>query len=83
MLTMDVKQQHNNNNKSCPFWKMAVKQYTQIPQDETCYMIVVLCARDKIAESENSVDPAEVAHKEPPHLELYCLLSSLWILNMK
>ena len=31
----------------------------------------------KIAESANSVDLDEVAHHEPPHLDLYCLPSSL------
>ena len=36
----------------------------------------------KIAEFSNSVDPDEVAHNEPPHLNLHCLLSSLWIFNM-
>ena len=30
----------------------------------------------------NSVDPVEVAHDEPPHLDLHCLPSSLCILNM-
>ena len=36
----------------------------------------------KIVEFANSVDPDEVAHSEPPHLDLYCLLCNLWILNM-
>ena len=31
----------------------------------------------KIAEFANSVDLDEVAHGEPPHLELHCLPSSL------
>ena len=31
----------------------------------------------KIAEFANSVDLDEVAHNEPPHLDLHCLLSSL------
>ena len=31
----------------------------------------------KIAEFANSEDLDEVAHKEPPHLDLHCLLSSL------
>ena len=30
----------------------------------------------KIAESANSVDLDEVAHTEPPHLDLHCLPSS-------
>ena len=36
----------------------------------------------KIDEFANSVDPDEVAHNEPPHLDLHCLPSSLRILNM-
>ena len=31
----------------------------------------------KIAEFANGVDPGEVAHNEPPHLDLHCLSSSL------
>ena len=37
----------------------------------------------KIVELANSVDPNEVAHNEPPHLDLHCLLSSLLTLNKK
>ena len=29
------------------------------------------------AEFANSIEPDEVAHNEPPHLDLHCLLSSL------
>ena len=29
----------------------------------------------KIVEFANSVDPDEVAHNEPPHLDLHCLPS--------
>ena len=35
-----------------------------------------------MAEFANSVDLDEVAHNEPPHLDLHCLPSSLRILNM-
>lgn len=28
-----------------------------------------------------SVDPVEVAHKELPHLDLYCMTSGPWILS--
>ena len=34
------------------------------------------------AEFSNSVDLDEVAHNEPPHLDLHCLPSSPLILNM-
>ena len=33
-------------------------------------------------EFENNVDLDEVAQNEPPHLDIHCLPSSLWILNM-
>ena len=36
----------------------------------------------KIAEFANGVDLDEVAHIEPPHLDLHCLHSSLLILIM-
>ena len=36
----------------------------------------------KIAEFANRVDLDEVAHNEPPHPDLHCLLSSLRILNI-
>ena len=35
-----------------------------------------------MAELANSIDLAEVAQDEPPHLDLHCLPSSLCILNM-
>ena len=37
----------------------------------------------KIVDFANSVDPDEVAHYEPPHLDLHCLPSSLRIYNSK
>ena len=36
-----------------------------------------LSTTDKKAEFANSVDLGEVAHNEPPHLDLHCLPSSL------
>ena len=35
----------------------------------------------KIIEFASSIDPDEVAHHEPPHLELHCLPSSDFSLN--
>ena len=35
----------------------------------------------KKTEFANSIDKDEVAHNEPPHLDLQCLQSILWILN--
>ena len=36
----------------------------------------------KIGEYNNRVEPDEVAHDEPPHLDLHCLALSLLILYM-
>ena len=36
----------------------------------------------KTAEFTNSVNPDDLAHHELPHLELHCLPSSLWNLNI-
>ena len=40
-------------------------------------VIGALRAQTKLAEFANSVDLDEVAHNEPPHLDLHCLPSSL------
>ena len=39
--------------------------------------ILLFASLPKIAKVVNSVDPDEVAHHEPPHLELRCLPHSL------
>ena len=36
-----------------------------------------LSTRDEIAEFANSLDLVEVAHNEPPHLDLHCLPTGL------
>ena len=41
-----------------------------------CYLTLKVPGT-KIAEFANSVDLDEVAHNEPPHLDLHCLPSSL------
>ena len=41
-----------------------------------------LTTRDENSWIANSVDLDEVAHNEPPHLDLHYLPSSLWILYM-
>ena len=40
-------------------------------------ILIDIASKTKIIEFENSVDPDEVAHHEPPHLDLHCLPSSL------
>ena len=41
-----------------------------------------LTLKKKIVEFANIADPDEVAHNEPPHRDLHCLLSSLCILSL-
>ena len=41
-----------------------------------------LVLETKLSECANSEALDEVAHHEPPHPNLHCLPSSLWILNM-
>ena len=36
----------------------------------------------KLVEIGNSVDSDEVAHNEPPHLDLHCLPSNIWKLSI-
>ena len=36
----------------------------------------------EIVEFANSIDPFEVAHNEPPHLDLHCLYFTLSVLSM-
>ena len=55
--------------------RMSYLQYTTLPHKQL-YIKTVL-PEMKIAEFANSVDLDEVAHPEPPHLDLYCLPSSL------
>ena len=40
-------------------------------------LLFKFCSETKIAEIANSVDLDEVAHDEPPHLDLRCLHSGL------
>ena len=42
-----------------------------------CYLLTLKVPETKIAEFANSIDLDEVAHNEPPHLDLHCLLSGL------
>ena len=39
--------------------------------------MIILLSEMKIAEFANSIDLNEVAHNEPPHLDIHCLSSSL------
>ena len=41
------------------------------------YLLTLSVPETKIAEFANCVDLDEVAHNEPPHLDLHCLLCSL------
>ena len=46
------------------------------------YYLTLISPKMKTIEFADSVDLGEVAHHEPPHLDLHCLPSGLWILNM-
>ena len=46
------------------------------------FCITLQVPEAKIAEFANSVDLDEVAHNEPPHLDLHYFTSSFSILNM-
>ena len=43
----------------------------------TGQLLTLSLPETKIAEFANGVDLDEVAHKEPPHLDLHCLPSNL------
>ena len=49
---------------------------------EVHVFLILSLPETKIADFANSVDLDEVAHKEPPHLDLHCLPSSLCLLNI-
>ena len=40
-------------------------------------ILTVKVPKTKRVKIANSVDPDEVAHREPPHLDLHCFQSSL------
>ena len=61
------------------FPKLPMKIKTNPPSKHSCNS---LSTGVKKAEFANSVDLDEVAHHEPPHLDLHCLASNFWILNM-
>ena len=57
--------------------------YHQNPLLAGVFELTLKVQETKIAEFSNSVRLDEVAHNnEPPHLDLHCLPSSLWIFNM-
>ena len=41
------------------------------------YTVIVPEMKLKLVEFVNSIEPDEMAHNEPPHLDLHCLLSCL------
>ena len=48
-----------------------------ISGDKEILVLIPKMQKTKMDELANSVDPDEVAHNEPPHLDLHCLPSSL------
>ena len=63
------------------FFQMDCKTTTMLLGSYVCkafqLCINSLSSREKIAEFANRVDLDEVAHEEPPHLDLHCLSSNL------
>ena len=51
--------------------------YVQCQKTAAIYLKTPEVPETKIVEFANSVDPDEVAHNEPPHLDLYCFPSVL------
>ena len=51
--------------------------YDYVQCNTTPNILTLLVPETKAAEFANSVDLDEVAHNDPPHLELHCLPSSL------
>ena len=51
--------------------------YLQTQQHFICDALTLKVPDTKLAEFADSVDLDEVAHHEPPHIDLHCLLSSL------
>ena len=68
VLTGALRVKNKNCQKTikCELWEIDICKFKTLLQPET-----------KIAEFANSVDLDEVAHNEPPHLDLHCLPSSL------
>ena len=53
----------------------------EIPRNKT-YALIPKVPNTTLAEFANTVDPDEMAHNEPSHLDLQCLPCCLWILNI-
>ena len=68
MFTVDVKQQYNNSYTFLHIYWLKEREIV---------ISFIFNSETKIAEFANSIDLDEVAHHEPPHLELHCLPSSL------
>lgn len=64
--------------KPCPSWRINMHNYPK------CWSILIFKAHKvKTVEFTNSVAPDEVAQHRLLHLDLQCLMSSLWIAWMK
>ena len=62
---------------------MPTRQKVSFHATPSMYIVNSLTTRDaKQNEFPNSVDLDEVAHNEPPHLDLHCFPTRLCILNM-
>ena len=82
ILTNLKKLRRIKGNKLTVIW-LSIRNQAIIVNCETanCNLTLQL-PETHIADFANSVDLDEVAHFEPPHLDLHYLPSSLWILSM-
>ena len=69
------KEKKKNKKKKSQSCKSSVMLLPFIPF--ICFVPFLKVPETKIGEFANSVDLDEVAHDEPPHLDLHCLPSSL------
>ena len=59
-----------NRNEFDETWRLLVLRFDTVP-------LTLLVLETKVAEFANSVGLEEVAHNEPPHLDLHCLPSGV------
>ena len=73
-------------NRNITYCLLASKQFNNCYHMRTLQSLKIFLTlylpETKIAEFANSVGLDEVAPNEPPHQDLHCLPSSLWIFNM-
>ena len=61
----------------CIDFNFCINYRNMLTRKKSELMNSTLKIRSKVTEFANSIDPDEVAHNEPPHLDLDCLPSNL------